>query len=159
MGKQFAEMFEILAGALNGRAAEVTLPEGFREAVLSSGSVIWGQSPDIDLKRFISDPVSLKNAEFTRRMVCGDVDRSFFLEYFDFMLEHREKLDWIYGCYSLIKMCRIRNIPLKFKDLSAPAADFATRRKLWDFMEDIPPDRSPVTECLRIVEELRRAIC
>ena len=156
---EFAEMFEILAGALNGRTAEVTLPEGFREAVLSSGSVIWGQSPDIDLKRFISDPVSLKNAEFTRRMVCGDVDRSFFLEYFDFMLEHREKLDWIYGCYSLIKRCRIRNIPLKFKDLSAPAADFATRRKLWDFMEDIPPDRSPVAECLKIIEELRRAIC
>jgi len=156
---EFAEMFETLAGALNGRETDVSLSSEFREVVLRSGSVVWGHCPNVDLKRFTSDPVSLKNAEFTQRMLNGPIDRRFFLEYFDFMLEHRDDLDWIYGCYSLIKRCRIRNIPLKFKELSASAADFATRKKLWDFMEDIPMDKSPWAECLKIIEELRRAIC
>jgi hypothetical protein len=37
-----------------------------------------------------------------------------------------------------------------YRDLTAEEQDYLTRRKLWDFMEDIPVEQEPIAVCKRI---------
>ena len=154
----FAEMFEILSGALKGQETAVEFPREMRDSILKDGSMFWGFGSSNDFRRFTSDPAVLKNIEMIRQMYFGTIDRKFFLEYSDFLLENRDKMDWIYGCYSVTKLASQRGIPLKFKELSPLAADFSTRKKLWDFMEDIPMTEDPLTVCFNVITELRSAM-
>ena len=42
----------------------------------------------------------------------------------------------------------------RFRSLSPEAEDFLHRRKLWDFMEDIPLQDDPRAYCRKIILEL-----
>ena len=48
----------------------------------------------------------------------------------------------------------MHKVQKRHKNLSAEAEDFLHRRKLWDFMEDIPLSEDPRAVCRKVIFEL-----
>ena len=67
--------------------------------------------------------------------------------------EHEDLFDPLFIGSGIASNCRTTG-KLKFKNLSPEAKDMIHRRKLWDFMEDIPLDQDPREVCRSLIFEL-----
>ena len=70
-----------------------------------------------------------------------------------FAMEHKDVLDPLYIA-DFNTRTAIRRGAIDKKDLTEAAQDMISRRKLWDFMEDILMEDDPLKVCLGIVEEI-----
>ena len=70
-----------------------------------------------------------------------------------FEWENEEKLDPIMVGYGAARTGLLKGT-LRFDNLSEKAADFIARRKLWDFMEEIPLSEDPRAVCRELITEL-----
>ena len=82
-------------------------------------------------------------------------DFEIFREFLEFAFEYEGKLDFIYTG-SIILKNYYRNRIIKYASLEPEEKDFLTRRKLWDFMEDIPSSQDPRKVCKNLIETLFR---
>ena len=71
--------------------------------------------------------------------------------------EHEDLLDPLLVGYAAARDGML-NGTLRFDKLSDPAQDFISRRKLWDFMEDIPLSEDPRKVCKDLIFELAQKV-
>ncbi len=141
----FAPMFETLAKAMRGEEVEHR-PDALEQILPQTNMRLFCDDLKFPLEKYISDPFVLRQADLFRRAWCTP-SPEVFREYLDFAFEHEDRMDPLFIGFGLASS-------LHFRNLSEEAQNFVTRRKLWDFMEDIPGDPIPV--CRRILEELYR---
>ena len=147
----FAELFRTLAA---GRrlSAETELEKLLPE----NGMPLFCTDPEFPLERYLDD-FSCRLARFflasLRGMTPGE-----FRDVADFQWANADRLDPILVGYAAARG-GVEKGTLRFDGLSARAEDFISRRKLWDFMEDIPPEEDPRGVCREIIFELARNVC
>ena len=66
-----------------------------------------------------------------------------------FAFDHEDTLDPIFIAETII-CAGPRSKAYIYPDMTPMEKDFLTRRKLWDFMEDIPMDQDPIKVCKEI---------
>ena len=148
----FSSMFELLAKAMNGESVEwkETPMELFRKK--NDISFFWDRCNEDDLKRLITDPFMLEHTILYRRSWLNpSLDTA--KQYLKFAFDHADILDPIFIGHTLAQT-GIRTKEYLFRDPTPEELDFLTRRKLWDFMEDIPEDQEPGEVCKNILFSL-----
>ena len=154
--QNYQEMFEVLADAMNGK--EICWEEHALEQLLPQTQIYrFCSELDFPTEKYITDPVTLQHLKFYARFWQEPDDR-LFREYVEFALSHDGRLDPILIAWYCAQAGVARKT-LAFKNLSSEALDFTARRKLWDFMEDIPETENPVQYCHAIIEQLLSACC
>lgn len=118
--------------------------------------------PTTDLKVFCTDldfpfdryldPFAAKIARFLTTSL-NRMDAACYRELVDFGWSNEDKLDPILTGYAGARGGWLKGV-LTFDGLSERAQDFISRRKLWDFMEDVPLDEDPRMVCKEIIMEL-----
>ncbi|MBQ9772428.1 MAG: hypothetical protein IJW23_11455 [Lentisphaeria bacterium] len=145
----FAEMFEVLARALNGEKVEwqrTPMEDFCRDRQLS---YTWKEATEEDIDRMIADPVKRQHAKLERAF-WNTLSLKNAKEYMKFAFDHEDTLDPIFISSSLIQ-AGPRTKAYFYPDMTPMEKDFLTRRKLWDFMEDIPMDQDPIAVCKNLV--------
>lgn len=151
----FSGMFETLARALNGE--EVEYEESDLEKKIKEKPMwLFCVDPDFPLEEYIKDPVYLKQAQFFRQ-AWNNPTAQFYRDYVEFSFEHEEIFDPIYIGFA-VAVYGYRMKKFKFTKLSPQADDMLHRRKLWDFMEDIPLDQDPWEVCRELIYEFMEKV-
>ena len=149
--QNYQEMFEILAKAMNGE--EVSYEEHPLEHLIPQTQIYrFCSDPKFPIEKYISNQITLKHLKFYARF-WENPDSKLFKEYVEFALSNDGQLDPILIAW-YCSQAGIAQNKLKFNNLSFEAKDFTARRKLWDFMEDIPVSENPISFCHKIIEEL-----
>ena len=149
----FEEMFELLAKAMMGEEVKRE-PTKIELARREFPDTQFGGDLSFPLEKYIEDPWILKNKLLFRRYRLSP-DFDIFREYFEFAWENEAKLDSLYIGYALLKNYYSDGI-IKFKNLTPEEKDLFSRRKLWDYMEDIQSSCDPRKECREMMEKLFR---
>ena len=63
------------------------------------------------------------------------------------------RLDPVFAGYAAARHGMLSG-KLRFEGISEEAKDLVSRRKLWDFMEEIPSDQDPRAVCRELIMEL-----
>jgi len=147
----FAPMFELLARALNGEdvAHELTELEKYRR---QNPDQIFCLSPEMKFENYISDSFLLEQNRLYRDFWLNP-SLEHFRKYVDFAFENESRMDPLFIGFAGAANC-VRNKVASFPGISSEAQDFLSRRKLWDFMEDIPMSQNPRQICKDIIQEL-----
>lgn len=147
----FSEMFEILARAMNGEEIEYEETELEKK---TREKPMWAfcTDPQFPLEEYIKDPVYLKHAQLFRQAWTSPT-ADMYREFVQFTFEHEDLFDPLFIGFGIASYCRITG-KLRFENLSPEADDMVHRRKLWDFMEDIPLDQDPRAVCRALIFEL-----
>ena len=149
----FAEMFEVLARAAMGEEINRD-PTPMETARRQHPDTRFGGDFSFPLEKYIDDPWQLKH-KLLFRQYCLAPDFDIAKKYLEFAFENEEKLDFIFIGYTILKRNYLDGIT-KYTKLEPEEKDFLTRRKLWDFMEDIPTSQDPRKVCKKLIETLFR---
>ncbi len=147
----FAQMFEILARAMNGEEIEYEETE-IEKAIAKTDMKIFCTDYDFPLEKYISDSFQLKNAQLYREFRLN-LTPELYREYVRFAFDNSDKLDPVYIGFSLADYGRKYNT-LKFDNLSDRAYKMHNTVKLWDFMENIPLCEDPIKICTDLIWEM-----
>ena len=148
----FAGMFETLAKGLSGKDSASTA-DRVADWCCMNGVQMWCNAVSHAPERFMEPGQDLEYAKLICEAHSGVINASFYRRYADFVLSNRERFDWIYGCFTFARRGQLAGT-LKFENLSPVARDFSRRKKLWDFLEDLPPGSDYPTTVEKIVKEL-----
>lgn len=147
----FEEMFEILAKALNGE--EVNYQPTETELLLRSQSGEF-VGCDFPAEKYLTDPVKLKHALYYRDFIRNP-DAKAYRALLTLALENEDVLDPLFiGFRGATYGMAEGKLTFDRKQLSPAAADLLSRRKLWDFMEEIPLNEDPYKICRDLMTEL-----
>jgi hypothetical protein len=151
--KQFEDMFEILAKAMMGEEIDYQ-PNELERAMNDKEYIGWfGRTPPEPwMLPYITDPRNLKLHQLIGAYNT-DPCKQTFRNMLNFAVEHKDVLDPLYIADFHARGAMRRGL-LDKNDLSEVAQDMLSRRKLWDFMEEIPMEDDPIKVCLGIVEEI-----
>lgn len=118
--------------------------------------------PQSDLKVFCHDasfpfekyldPFYAKLARWFAKMLETGLNAAEFRELVTFEWDNELLLDPVLVGYAAARGGMLKG-NLRFDDLSGTAQDLISRRKLWDFMEDIPLDQDPRQVCKDLIFE------
>ncbi len=147
----FEQMFELLAKSMNGEEVEYTPSE--MELSAKQNSIWFDTDPNFPLEKYISDPFTLKQHQLYRPIWTGGGLREM-RNYLEFMLENKDRLDYLFTGYFIFQQVGLHGKKMKFRNLTEQENDFLHRRKLWDFMEDIPISEDPRKICLNIIQSM-----
>lgn len=147
----YEKMFEILAAALNGEEVEF-IPAKLDKVLPERMMEVFCSDPLFPLEKYITDPFQLRLTGFFRKVYWEPTARNC-REFIDFAFDNPEKTDMLNIGYGILRTGLLMG-KIRFSRLSPAAQDFISRRKLWDFMEDIPLSDDPVTVCREIIGEL-----
>lgn len=148
----FSDMFEILAKAMMGE--EIDYKPTKIELALNDDRYKGGFG-HIPLEEwmipFFTDPRALKHNQLMAAYNTDPTAQNF-RNMLSFALEHKDMLDPLFIGYLYAQGAVDKKIIDKNK-LSDAARDMLSRRKLWDFMEDIPMENDPLKVCTDIMVE------
>ena len=147
----FAEQFEILSRALNGETVFYE-PSELEKTLIQKKQGIFCCDPDFPIEKYITDPFRRQQALLFREFWLNP-SLDLFRRYIDFAFEHENRIDLLMIGYDLAR-AGLQKRKYRFRSLSPEAEDFLHRRKLWDFMEDIPLQDEPRAYCRKIILEL-----
>ena len=129
---------------------------------LDKPSLIEQYLPTTDLNVFCTDldfpfdkyldPFSAQIAKYLCISLNG-MNAENYRKFVEFEWENEDKTDPVLTGYAAAKNNYQKGL-ITFDNLSNRAADFLSRRKLWDFMEEIPLDEDPRLVCKEIIMEL-----
>lgn len=141
----FSDMFELLANAMNGEPVE--WQETFWEKYRRENQIdfTWKDVSDELLDKEMKDPVQRQHIKYYRNMWNNPTLKNA-KEYMKFAFDHEDTLDPICISHGIIT-CGPRTKTYHYPDMTAVEQDYLTRRKLWDFMEDIPMEQDPIAVC------------
>lgn len=142
----FAGMFSALAA---GKRADV--PCELEKILPGTDLKVFCTDMDFPFERYL-DPFAAKIARNLCTSLNG-VNAQFYRDVVKFEWENEDKLDPVLVGYAAARNGYVKG-SLRFDGLSDIAADFISRRKLWDFMEEIPLDEDPRQVCKEIIMEL-----
>jgi len=142
----FADIFSSLA------AGRRLIPETELERLLpESGMKYFCTSPTFPLEKYL-DKIQCRLVRFHLHAQEGLTAQEF-RQLVEFEWNHENLLDPVLVGYSAARGGMARGT-LCFKGLSEQASDFLARRKLWDFMEEIPLGDDPRDICKKLIFEL-----
>ena len=149
----FSDMFEILAKAMMGEEIDYQ-PTKLEQVINGEPYTGWfGRTPPEDwMIPFITDPRNLKLHQLIGAYNT-DPCKQTFRNMLTFAVEHKDVLDPLFIADFHARGALRRGL-LDKNDLSEVAQDMLSRRKLWDFMEEIPMEDDPIKVCLNIIGEL-----
>jgi len=150
----FERNFEILAHALtdlDDARGNYKAPPLEQKLRTCDKMRLFCDDPSFPLQEHLIDPLLLKQAQLFRECWRG-ITADIYRRYLNFGLEHADIMDYLMIGFQAKAGLIFRKI--KFKNLSEKAQDLLNRRKLWDFMEDIPMDQDPVAVTRKLMEEL-----
>ena len=146
----FASIFDSLA------AGRRTSPEEPLEKILQeTGMTVFCTDPDFPLEKWL-DPFYCRLAELQRKKLNG-MDAASFRELVDFEWQNEMRLDPVLTGYAAARGGMLSG-KLRFDGISGTAKDFISRRKLWDFMEEIPSGQDPRAVCRELIMELAEKV-
>ena len=148
----FEDMFKTLSTAMIDPNAVDYEPSALETCLTQSRMRLFCDEPDFPLEKYISDPFQLRQASLYREFQCA-LSPVLFRKYLDFAFEFPERLDPLMIGFGIAKAGLVFR-KIRFENLSPEAKDCISRRKLWDFMEDIPLTESPLAVCWTLLEEL-----
>ena len=146
----FSSMFEVLARAMNGE--DVAYEQGELERVLTEKKTGLHNDMTFPVEKYIDDPFRLEQTLLFRESWLNP-SLDLFRRYIRFAFDHEDLLDPLMIGYDLAH-AGPRTGKYIYKNISPEADDFLHRRKLWDFMEDIPLSEDPRAVCRKIIFEL-----
>ena len=114
-------------------------------------NIAWSGVDDEVIDKYIRDPVKNQHIKYFRNYL-NTPNLKNAKSYMKFAFKHENLLDPIYISHGILT-AGLRNKAYSYRDLTSEERDYLTRRKLWDFMEDIPIDQKPVIVCKRIAHE------
>lgn len=147
----FSSMFEILARAMNGEKVYYK-PSKIEKALVQHKLGLFCNDLDFSIKKYINDPFHLEQALLFREYLLNPT-LDLFRRYIRFAFDHEDSLDPLMIGFNLAH-AGPRTGKYIYKNISDEAEDFLHRRKLWDFMEDIPLSEDPRATCHKIIFEL-----
>ena len=143
----FAETFRSLAA---GRRLS---PETELERILpKSGMKLFCTDTNFPLERHLDD-FQCRQARFFQKSLHGGLTPEVYRELVEFEWANEETLDAVLIGYAAARGGLAKGT-LRFEGLSEQAQDFISRRKLWDFMEEIPLPENPREVCKKLILEL-----
>ena len=147
----FAELFELLSRAMQGE--DICRPVSKIEKIIREKKMEWFcQDQDMELEKYITDPVLLKNQKFYQKKTLRNLS-GHFKEYINFAFENKDCLDYLCMGYGTLRGGFVRGL-CRFKELTGEEHRFLTSRKLWDFMEEIPAEQDPCAVTASVIESL-----
>lgn len=147
----FSPMFEILARAMNGE--DIAYEQGELEKILVKKKIdLFCDDMDFPIEQYVDDPFRLEQTRLFREAWMRPT-LDLFRRYIRFAFDNEDRLDPLQIGYSLAQ-AGPRTGKYRYKNLSPEAEDFLRRRKLWDFMEDIPLSEDPRAVSRKIILEL-----
>ena len=150
----FEEMFETIAPAMNGTVVP-SIHDPVADWCRRNNEIQWCSSIEQHPERFLPPGDELEYEKLISRIHSCPIDSKLYREYLDFVMARQEKLDWLYGCFTIARRGRLAGT-LKWEGLSPLAQDFSTRTKLWDFLEDLPHHKDALEVGRQIAGELYR---
>jgi len=147
----FASMFEILAKAMNGEEVEFVPSE--MEQAAGRNPVWFDTDPEFPLEKYIHDPFALRQHQLYRSIWTGGGLKEM-REYLDFVFENEERLDLLFTGFFVLHLMGLHWKKVKFRNLTELENDFLHRRKLWDFMEDVPVSEDPRKLCRNLIQSM-----
>ena len=146
----FSDMFEVLSRAMNGEDPGY-IPDALDEVLPKTKMDVFCNDMTFPLEEYISDPFRLKQALLFRRSLL-DFGLDLFREYLRFGLENEAQMDPLFIGFFLAQK-GLAQKKIVFRNLSMEADTLIHRRKLWDFMEDIPLLEDPRKICRSLMHE------
>ena len=142
----FEPMFNLLAKSLNGEEVEweKTFAEDYRRE--HKITYTWQEADEPAIEKIFPDPVQQENVKLYYRLGRYK-DLKSARAYLKFLLDHKDTLDYIFAANSIVRRGLLDTYSYKYRDLTPVEKDLLTRRKLWDFMEDISLDQDPIKVC------------
>lgn len=147
----YEKMFEILGKALCGEEPEF-IPGELDKLLPEKMMEVFCCDRDFPLEKFVHDPFELALMEHYR-LVYWEPGAENCRKFIDFAFANPEKCDMLNIGYGTLRTGMLMG-KIKFSGLSESAEDLINRRKLWDFMEEIPPESDPVDVCRELIREL-----
>lgn len=142
----------------------VQLAKGEREEKMStlekilpaSGLQAFGFDPDFPYERYL-EPRYATLARFLAIILNGGINAQIYRKLVTFEWENESVLDPVLVGYAAAREGMLKG-NLCFNNLSKLAQELISRRKLWDFMEDIPLKDDPRQVCKQLIFELAEKV-
>ena len=150
----FEKHFEILAKTM----VDMETAKDYRETPLEKELAanrkmqIFCDDMDFPLEKFLKDPLEILHVEHYRRCLVEPSPKAY-RDYVNFAFEHEDRLDPLFIGINIAQwgICKGK---LDFSNASKQALYMLNHRKLWDFMEEIPPEKNPIEECKELIFDL-----
>lgn len=147
----FAPVFASLAAGkgLHGESElEKLLPQ--------SGLKVFCHDPEFPIERYL-EGLPCRLARMLCTWLAGKMTAALYRELVALEWENEEKLDPVLVGYAAARNGWLKGC-LRFDNLSEKAQDLLSRRKLWDFMEEIPLNEDPRKVCRELIMELAEKV-
>jgi hypothetical protein len=150
----FSEHFSILADAMwdldKYKDYSATLLE--KELNLNYQRGTFCSDGNFPLGNYIDNPVRLEHVEHYRRCKL-ELSAENYRKYTQFAFKHSDSLDVLFISFFNAKV-GIEQKKLNFSYASKEAQSMLKYAMLWDFMEKVPSDKSPIEEVKRLIIDL-----
>ena len=115
-----------------------------------SPDLVFGDLNGLELERYVADPLLCRQIRLYQ--ACENTPSAAAIRaYGEFGFLHEDILDSLMIGFSVIKMGY--RAGLSFENISERTQDMLSRRKLWDFMEEIPLTEDPRKVCRKLILE------
>ena len=147
----FADIFASLAAGR--RIKEISALE---KALPDSGLMVFCHRYDFPFEQYL-DQTDGKLARYLSAFLSGNISAGLYRELVEFEWANESSLDPVLVGYAAARSGLSKGV-YRFDDLSDRAKDFISRKKLWDFMEDIPIGEDPRQVCREVIMELAQKV-
>lgn len=110
-------------------------PDALESALQASGMNLFCSDMDFPLEKYLTDPFELRLVQYYRQS-WHDFTPEWFREFLEFCLDDPDRCDPLMAAWRIAKSGIVRNL-IRFEDPGETALQLLSRRKLWDFMEDL----------------------
>ena len=145
----------LMAGLKDPAAAMDYQPEELEKALQESDMNIFCNSQTFPFEKYLTDPFERRLVRYFRHFWV-DFSAAWFREFMEFCLENQDRCDPLMTVWRVAKAGIDRKL-IRFENPGGTAMDLLTRRKLWDFMEDLPGD-DPRSIAIEAMQSLIRSV-
>lgn len=146
---RFADYFELMSKSMRGEEV-VYEPDEWELLLRKSPDLVFGDLNGLELERYVVDPLLCRQIRLYQ--ACENTPSAAAIRaYGEFGFLHEDILDSLMIGFSVIKMGY--RAGLSFENISERTQDMLSRRKLWDFMEEIPLTEDPRKVCRKLILE------
>ena len=142
--------FQLSQGKRMGAIPEI------ETALTQSNAKVFGADSAFPYEKYLS-PLYASLARYLSAMINGGLNPQQYRELVELEWNNESLLDPVLVGYAAARDGLLKGT-LRFDKLSEQAQDFISRKKLWDFMEDISRDQDPRMVCKDLIFELAQKV-
>jgi len=145
----------LMAGLKDPELCQKYRPDALESALQTSGMNMFCTDMSFPLEKYLTDPFELRHVQYFRRF-WSDFTPEWFREFLEFCLENPDRCDPLMAAWRIAKSGLARKL-ISFDHPTETAAELLSKRKLWDFMEDLDCS-DPRSVALDAVQSLLRSV-